>query len=383
MKQKICALALTAALSISLLTTPAFAAETSFKDVSGHWAADAIASVVEKKLFNGTSEDTFSPDASMNRGMFVTVLGRFAESIGCEVSGTPAFSDVAADAYYAKYVAWGAANGIVNGVSETQFSPNSDVTREQMCALFVRFLEFVKYSVPETEELTFADNGKISSWAVDPVKTAVALGLIQGSETADGVVFNPSDSATRAQVATVFLRLDGLDGIRDLKPSAPVDPEPTTTPDNTTTTPSDQNQQPATEPGNVGGGGSVGGGTTVKPEDTKHTEKEIVEEIEIAGYLQEMLDNYRKMEYVKTTDKLVQDTYNTLMTAIESGLKAHNNGMFLDQAYINSQFPDEIKQVKDAYYHQMTSEQRKQFKSVGLGLGPHALTVLDYFKITT
>ena len=130
MKRKICALGLTAALSISLLTTTAFAAETSFQDVSGHWAAEAISAVVEKKLFNGTSEDTFSPDASMNRGMFVTVLGRFAENMGYEVSGSSTFSDVAADAYYARYVAWGAANSIVKGVSETEFSPNADVTRE-------------------------------------------------------------------------------------------------------------------------------------------------------------------------------------------------------------------------------------------------------------
>ncbi len=98
MKRKICALAMTAAISLSLLTMPALAAETSFKDVSGHWAEAAIAAVVEQKLFQGTSEDTFSPDESMNRGMFVTVLGRFAEGMGYKAAGAPSFTDVAADA---------------------------------------------------------------------------------------------------------------------------------------------------------------------------------------------------------------------------------------------------------------------------------------------
>ena len=380
MKQKICALALTAALSISLLTIPAFAAETSFKDVSGHWAADAIASVVEKKLFNGTSEDTFSPDASMNRGMFVTVLGRFAEGMGYPVSGTSTFSDVAADAYYAKYVAWGAANGIVNGVSATEFSPNADVTREQMCALFVRFLEFIKYPLPETKDLTFVDAGKISGWAVEPVKTAVTLGLIQGAETAEGVVFNPADSATRAQVATVFLRQDGLEGIKDLKPDAPAEPAPGTD----TKEPETQTTQPATDPAQGGGGGGGGGSSVTpapQPEPSKeYTAEEKEKEAQIAGYLEEMVHNYENMPYLNSTQQIVKDTYSILMSTIKDALAAREKGAFLSEDYVKTNYADAIDQVKSAY-KSLDEDQNTQFMNVGLRLGntSHTRAALNYF----
>lgn len=390
MKRKICALGLTAALSVSLLTTPAFAAETSFKDVSGHWAADAIASVVEKKLFNGTSEDTFSPDASMNRGMFVTVLGRFAEGMGYEVSGTPTFADVPADAYYAKYVAWGAANGIVNGISETEFAPNADVTREQMCALFVRFLEFVKYPLPETGELTFADAASISSWAVDPVKTAVALDLIKGAETAEGTVFNPAASATRAQVATVFLRQDELEGIKDLKPAAPVVPEtpPATTDPEQTTTP----QQPATTPETPsGGGGGAGGGGSVTPAPEKvpvntagHTQAEIDKEAEIVGYLREMVSRYSNLPYLNSTCKEVQDIYKQLMGCINDALNARDTkGTFLTEDYIKTTYSTEIELVRAAY-KALNDDQYNEFVGVGIRLGStsHTKAVMSYFGIS-
>ena len=394
MKRKICALGLTAALSISLLTTSAFAAEASFKDASGHWAEAAISTVVEKNLFNGTSEDTFSPDVSMSRGMFVTVLGRFAEGMGYDVSGTPAFSDVASDAYYAKYVAWGAANGIVNGVSETEFSPDADVTREQMCALFVRFLEFVQYPMPETGDLTFADTDQISSWAVDPVKTAVALGLIQGIETDDGMAFDPAGNATRAQVATVFLRLDGLDGIYDLKPVTPATPEDPAAP-----APVDPAQQPAnpsqpasTDPaggggggggGAGGGGGGAGGSKTVPVNTAGHTQDEIDKEEQIVGYLREMETKYENMSYINSTSQEVQDVYKDLMGCISDALNQRDTkGTFLTEDYIKSTYGNEIEQVRSAY-KALDDEQNNEFVNVGIRLGntSHTEEVMSYFGV--
>ena len=378
MKQKICALAVTAALSISLFTTPAFAAETSFTDVSGHWAEEAVSAVVEKGLFNGTSEDTFSPDVSMNRGMFVTVLGRFAEGMGFEVSGTSAFEDVPADAYFARYVAWGAENGIVNGVSETSFAPDADVTREQMCALFVRFLEFVKYELPEIGELTFADTAKISSWAVDPVKTAVALGLIQGVQTSDGTVFNPADSATRAQVAAVFLRLDGLEGIYDLKPAAPA--EPTTPAEPVTPEPT----EPTTPANPIGGGGGGGGEAPSQPTQPsqpakEYTEAEKAKEAEIAGYLKDMLNMYDGFD-MSDKSKVVRDTFRTLMETLRSALKARDNGAFLSKEYVQENYADTIAEVKAAYYG-MSSEDSLEFETTAMGMSSHVIAILNYFGV--
>jgi hypothetical protein len=84
-----------------------------FTDITaGHWAYEFIKFAVENGLFNGTSETTFSPGLAMDRGMFVTVLGRLAGIDATTYTDTP-FADVKAGAYYAPYAAWASANNIV------------------------------------------------------------------------------------------------------------------------------------------------------------------------------------------------------------------------------------------------------------------------------
>ena len=389
MKRKICALAMTAAISLSLLTTPAFAAEASFKDASGHWAEEAINAVVEKKLFNGTSEDTFSPDLSMNRGMFVTVLGRFAEGMGYQMSGTPAFTDVSESVYYAPYVAWASANGVVNGVGDGKFAPNQDVTREQMCALFVRFLNYVGYKVPAGQELTFTDTASISSYAVEPVKTALALGLIQGVETADGqMAFNPADSATRAQVATVFLRLDRVEGIHDLKPADAVEPVTPSQSENQTPTPA--NTDPAQGGGGGGAGGGGGGAATPStpskpsgPDTTGLTLAQITTEAKIAETLTKIVDTYQDIGYYKTADPEVKSVVNILGNAIRSALKDRANGTPLTKAYVKQEYTDEMEEFKTAYKALSKTHQDDVFNVVArLDVDTQDLKdVLSYFGL--
>ncbi len=387
MKRKICAFGLTAALSISLLTTSALAAETSFKDVSGHWAEQAVGAVVEKKLFNGTSEDTFSPDASMNRGMFVTVLGRFAENLGFTVSGTSTFSDVSDDAYYAKYVAWGASNNIVKGVSETEFAPGADVTREQMCTLFVRFLEYVKYPMPTVGELSFVDANQISDWAADAVKSAVALGLIQGISTDEGMSFDPAGNATRAQVATVFLRLDGLAGIHDLKPAEPVAPTEPANPE-TPATP-EQPAQPTTpeQPSGGGGGAGGGGGNTVPVDTAGHTQAEINEEAEIVGYLRDIVVGYSGdafNNYTKNSSQEVKDAYRILIDTVKAALNERDTaGSFLSKEFIQDKYKAEIAEVK-GLYRAMDKDTKDDFVNAGIRLGNISNTqkVMKYFGVS-
>ena len=79
-----------------------------FADVEpGDWFYSAVEHVNTEGLFNGTAEDRFSPGSPMTRGMFVTVLGKFAQA-DTEPYGEPAFQDVPAGAYYAPYVGWAA-----------------------------------------------------------------------------------------------------------------------------------------------------------------------------------------------------------------------------------------------------------------------------------
>ena len=97
---------------------------------------DAVLWAVEQKITSGTSATTFSPDATVTRGQTVTFLYRNAGSP--EVSGTMPFTDVEADAYYAKAVQWAVQQKITTGTSETTFSPMSDCTRGQIVTFLYR-----------------------------------------------------------------------------------------------------------------------------------------------------------------------------------------------------------------------------------------------------
>ena len=112
-------------------------AQNPFVDVKeGVYYYDAVLWAVEKGVTSGTSATTFSPDATVTRGQTVTFLYRNAGSP--EVSGTMPFTDVEADAYYAKAVQWAVQQKITTGTSETTFSPMSDCTRGQIVTFLYR-----------------------------------------------------------------------------------------------------------------------------------------------------------------------------------------------------------------------------------------------------
>ena len=108
------------------------------------WFYNDVLFVYEEGLFAGTSDTTFSPNAAMTRAMLVTVLYRLEGEPA--VSGRSGFSDVTFNSYYEDAVTWAADNGIVNGTSITTFSPNANVTREQMAAILYRYAQYKKYN---------------------------------------------------------------------------------------------------------------------------------------------------------------------------------------------------------------------------------------------
>lgn len=112
-----------------------------FTDVSKKdWYYDSVMYALRNGLFMGTSDTDFSPDGTMTRAMFVTVLGRIAEINLGEYEKASEFTDVAAGSYYGPYVRWATEKGITSGIGKGRFDPNGLVTREQMAALLVRFL---------------------------------------------------------------------------------------------------------------------------------------------------------------------------------------------------------------------------------------------------
>lgn len=167
-----------------------------FIDISGHWAKSEILEVVEKGLFNGTSEITFAPEDEMTRGMFVTVLGRLS---GEAISGTSSFTDVNPNEYYAPYIAWASANGIVNGESDTIFNPDSPVTCEQAAAIIIRYVEYKGIEL-QTKSISPSTTG-VSEWAAESVTKAGKSGIITKQNT-NG--YDYVSSATRADIASML-----------------------------------------------------------------------------------------------------------------------------------------------------------------------------------
>ena len=178
--------------------------EEKYPDVAGHWAAESIEFCVKQKLFNGVSETDFAPDATMTRAMFVTVLGRMS---GEKIEGFPLdFSDVSSSDWFAQSTAWGKATGIVTGTSETAFSPNLSVTREQMAALLHRFAKAYGLHARNASRVSLSDypDGElVSQWAQTDMQWAIANGLITGRT--EGTLA-PQDSAKRCEVAAIISR---------------------------------------------------------------------------------------------------------------------------------------------------------------------------------
>ena len=172
-----------------------------FTDVPENtWYYNAVSFVTASGLFNGTSETTFSPNASMTRAMLVTVLWRYA---GEPMDGENSFADVPDGQWYTDAVAWAAQNGIVGGVGNNKFDPNGNITREQMATILYRYASANGIDTSARADLSsFPDGNKVSAYANDAIRWAVAEGLINGS---DGKLM-PQGNATRAQVATILMR---------------------------------------------------------------------------------------------------------------------------------------------------------------------------------
>lgn len=170
----------------------------------GHWAHEGIDFAVSRGLFNGMSDSTFVPNASMTRGMLVTVLWRMVGQP--HPSGLNPFADVR-EQYFAVPVMWAAENGIVNGVGNNKFDPNGNITREQLASILYRYAQMSGINTAARADLSgFPDADKVSSWAKESMAWAVASGLISGSSEGGVVKLLPRGNATRAQVASILQR---------------------------------------------------------------------------------------------------------------------------------------------------------------------------------
>ncbi len=208
MKSKITrlfSLAIVFAMSLTLLISPASAA--TFTDVStSSWYYTAVTYCSENDLMSGYGDGTFGPTDTLTRAMFVQVLYNMSSDKGNYAGVSSGFSDVKSSAWYSDAVAWAVDKGITAGTSSTTFSPTTAVTREQMATLVTNYLNAYGISLAESDDAvaSFSDMSSVSSWAKSAVEYMRVTGIISGS---DGL-FRPKDTATRAEAATIFWKLD-------------------------------------------------------------------------------------------------------------------------------------------------------------------------------
>jgi len=176
-----------------------------FSDVNpSDWFYGDVEYVVTNGLFYGTSETIFAPNASITRAMFVTVLYRIAGGESMSVIFPSPFDDVADGQWYSAAVAWTAANGIVSGIGGGLFAPDSEITRQDMAVMLLRYLKYIKADYVVTDEYKiFADETDIASYAKDAVQTLNKLGIIQGK---GNNIIDPKGNATRAEAAAMLRR---------------------------------------------------------------------------------------------------------------------------------------------------------------------------------
>lgn len=174
-----------------------------FIDVrAGAWYYDAVDYVYQKGFMTGTSENAFSPDMTMTRGMIVTILHRMdgAPNVG----GRYSFEDVPYDAWYSKAVLWAERRGIVSGYSAEAFGPNDPITREQLAAILCNYSAYKGEDTSARADLSkYSDVSAVSGWAKNALSWANAKGLVNGVTT---TTLEPKGAATRAQAATMLQR---------------------------------------------------------------------------------------------------------------------------------------------------------------------------------
>lgn len=179
-----------------------------FYDVSsGDWYYSSVEYVYKNKLFSGMDEHHFGPYAAMNRAMLMTVLYQIAGAPEQELAEASiiSFDDVAESDWYAPYVKWGAAQGITAGTGERTFSPQQQVTREQVVALLYSFTtNYLGLEVSKGADLSgYQDLNQASDWAREALSWAVGEGIVSGTST-EAPTLSPRSSANRAEVATML-----------------------------------------------------------------------------------------------------------------------------------------------------------------------------------
>ena len=177
-----------------------------FTDVTKNWAYPGIQYCVTHGIMGGMGDGTFAPTGTTTRAQIVQILYNLEGTPA--VSGTTPFTDLTAN-WYKPAILWAYQNNVVAGTSPTTFDPEGPVTREQIAVILTQYMFHVlkmNRTWTPADLSAFPDGAQVSGWAKEAMQDAVALGLINGTKTPDGLVYlDPQGSAARQQVATILM----------------------------------------------------------------------------------------------------------------------------------------------------------------------------------
>ncbi len=180
--------------------------EAFFSDVTG-WEKEYVYYLAKRGILKGYSDNIFAPLDNVTRAEFSKILAAASGETIPAVSAAP-FGDVASDSWYAPYVAWAKEKGFVSGTGGGLFSPDSNITRQDMAVMIARYADSLSAEIPSMEApIQFGDRASIASYAVDAVQKLQEAGIISGDVNGN---FYPPSNATRAQAAkmiAVFLQV--------------------------------------------------------------------------------------------------------------------------------------------------------------------------------
>ena len=165
--------------------------------IPGSWYYADVRQALEDGQFNGMAERQFVPGGAMTRAMVVQVLYNLAEKP--QAPEELVFTDVAEDAWYRDAVAWAAAEGVVNGLSETSFGPDRPMTRQELSTVLWRYVGAPK---AKTDLTAYADGANVGTFAAEAMAWMTEKEILQGS----GGKLLPTKQATRIETAVILQR---------------------------------------------------------------------------------------------------------------------------------------------------------------------------------
>ena len=176
--------------------------ETVFSDICGHWGERYILSLAAAGVLSGRGDGNFDPDSFITRAEFSKILC-LAFGVWTSETNLNIFEDIETGSWYMPYVLKLHANGIINGVSDKNFAPEKNITREEATVMIMRIYEKLSFSFDEDVNFRYNDDSFISSWARASVYKAGNAGIAQGM---DGNIFMPLKTTSRAEAAALVCR---------------------------------------------------------------------------------------------------------------------------------------------------------------------------------